>query len=84
MYCGNTCAESSMTSFNMVYQCIRRPSSIFKDIMQNCSANQSQISCGASMSIWNDIGLGYLSHMTRMAATSMHGITSSKSSFPES
>ena len=41
----------------------RRPSStMLKDLLQNCVANQSQILCGASMGRWNEACSRHLGH----------------------
>ena len=58
-----------------------RPSSvhIFKDLLRrNRSANQSQISCGASLGRGNESSSRHSGHMTKLAATLIYGTTPSK------
>ena len=52
-----------------------RPSTIFKDLLQNCWAYQSQNSCRASIVKFYSEHLG---HMTKMAATPIFGGNPSK------
>ena len=61
---------------------VRRPSSasvhIFKHLLQNHLADQSQILCGASLGRGTIFCSRHLGHMTKMAATPIYGKNPSK------
>ena len=58
----------------------RRPSfTMLKDLLlQNQSANQSQILCGSSLGRGNEVCSRHVGHMTKMAATPIYGNYPSK------
>ena len=55
---------------------------VFKDLLRNRLANQSQTSCGVSMGRGNEILYNGQDNMTKIAATPMYGKNLYK--FPES